>query len=185
MLLNVANKNGIIRDDDIKEWGKTHADEVSTFADYLKDYSKAYLEKQGLFSFDKIKIFGFDSAITVPSEKGDQLADRLLQFNHYLSQSDINKFTNVSQPLSLNDMMLWSVLFGKSKDVSKKLKSIVPDNATKEEWYGAYYTRDYWATGLNSGGFHSSTATPSSSSGGGGATGSGGGGGGGGGGGAR
>lgn len=185
MLLDVADRNSVVTDEAIQKWGKDNADEVSTFANYLLDYSKAYLEKQDLFSFEEIKIFGIKQAIMVPSDEGDKLADRLIQFNNFLTESDINEFTNASRPLSLKDMMLWSVLFSKSEKISKKLEGFVPDNVLKEDWayynywHGTYYARSSWSTGLNSGGFHSSTSSATASGGSGGATGAGGGGGGG------
>ncbi|MBY7142619.1 DUF2207 domain-containing protein [Virgibacillus sp. NKC19-3] len=193
MLLDVADKNGVITDEAIQKWSKKHANEVSTFADYLKDYSEDYLKQQGLFSFKEIKPLGIKQAITVPSDEGDELADRLLQFEHYLREVDINQFTAASKPLSLQDMMLWSVLFGMSDNVSKKLKGVIPENISQEDWgyhhywYGAYYTRATLASGLANGGFHSSTSSATAAGGSGGATGVGGGGGagGGGGGGAR
>ncbi|WP_227995166.1 DUF2207 domain-containing protein [Oceanobacillus sp. CFH 90083] len=193
MLLDAADRNGVVTDKDIQKWGKKHADEVSTFADYLKDYSEAYLEQQGLFTFEEIKIFGFLQSITIASNEGEKLADRLIQFDNYLSESDINQFSNASKPLSLKDMMLWNVLLGKSEKVSKKFDGFVPDDMHEEEWiyhnfwYGTYYTRTNLSTGLASGGFHSSTSSAAAAGGSGGATGVGGGGGagGGGGGGAR
>lgn len=53
MLLDAADRNGVVTDNAIQKWGKEHAKEVSTVADYLKDYSEAYLEQQGLFSLKK------------------------------------------------------------------------------------------------------------------------------------
>ncbi|WP_066191264.1 DUF2207 domain-containing protein [Gracilibacillus timonensis] len=181
MLLDVADTNGMVTDDAIQEWGKKYADEVTIFADYLQDYSEAYLERQGWFSFEEIKPFGIKQPIIVPSEEGEQLTQRLIQFNNYLTQSDMDAFTNYSRPLSLKDMMLWSVLFGKSEKVSKKLEGFVPDNDHQEDWiyyhywYGAYHTRTSWSTGLISGGFHSSTSATTASGGSGGTTGVGGG----------
>ncbi|WP_066188443.1 DUF2207 domain-containing protein [Gracilibacillus timonensis] len=192
MFLDVADANGVITDDVIQKWGKKHADEVSTFADYLKDYSEAYLERQGLFSFEEIKPLGIKQAVIVPSDEGDRLANRLLQFGNYLRESDINQFTAVSEPLSLQDMMLWSVLFGKSDNMSKKLEGFVLEDMSQEDgmyryyWMCTYLTRTGLSTGLAHGGFNANTSSVAAS-GGGGATGIGGGGGagGGGGGGAR
>ncbi|WP_040985250.1 DUF2207 domain-containing protein [Oceanobacillus jeddahense] len=181
MLLDAADRNGVVTDNAIQKWGKEHAKEVSTFADYLKDYSEAYLEQKGLFSFEEIKVFGFLQSITVPSKEGEKLADRLIQFDNYLKESDINQFSNASKPLSLKDMMLWSALLGKSDKVSKKLEDLVPEERYKEDlvylqfWYGTYYTRASWSTGLASGGFHSSTSAATAAGGSGGATGVGGG----------
>ncbi|MCT1905282.1 DUF2207 domain-containing protein [Oceanobacillus sojae] len=183
ILLDVADRNGNVTDDAIQKWSKKYAKEVSTFADYLKDYSEAYLEQQGLFSFKEIKAAGFLQSITVPSDEGDKLADRLIQFNNYLSEADINQFTNASKPLSLKDMMLWSVLLGKSDKVSKKLEALVPENSYEEDlvylnyWYGTVHARTILTTGLASGGFHSSTSSVSASGGNGGITSVGGGGG--------
>ncbi|GIO21260.1 hypothetical protein J18TS1_43600 [Oceanobacillus oncorhynchi subsp. incaldanensis] len=181
MLLDAADRNGVVTDNAIQKWGKEHAKEVSTVADYLKDYSEAYLEQQGLFSFEEIKVFGFLQSITVSSKEGEQLADRLIQFDNYLKESDINQFSNASKPLSLKDMMLWSALLGKSDKVSKKLENLVPEDRYEEDqvylqfWYGTYYTRASWTTGLASGGFHSSTSAATAAGGSGGATGVGGG----------
>ncbi|WP_218672702.1 DUF2207 domain-containing protein [Oceanobacillus timonensis] len=181
MLLDAADRNGVVTDKAIQKWGKEHAKEVSTFADYLKDYSEAYLEQQGLFSFEEIKVFGFLQSITIPSEEGEKLADRLIQFDNYLKESDINQFSNASKPLSLKDMMLWSALLGKSDKVSKKLEDLVPEDRYEEDWvylqfwFGTYYTRASWTTGLASGGFHSSTSAATAAGGSGGATGVGGG----------
>jgi len=181
MLLDAADRNGVVTDNAIQKWGKQHAKEVSKFADYLKDYSEAYLEQQGLFSFEEIKVFGFLQSITVPSDEGEKLADRLIQFDNYLKESDINQFSNASKPLSLKDMMLWSALLGKSDKVSKKLEDLVPEDRYEEDWvylqfwYGTYYTRASWTTGLASGGFHSSTSAATAAGGSGGATGVGGG----------
>lgn len=126
-------------------------------------------------------MFGFLQSITVSSKEGEQLADRLIQFDNYLKESDINQFSNASKPLSLKDMMLWSALLGKSDKVSKKLEDLVPEDRYEEDqvylqfWYGTYYTRASWTTGLASGGFHSSTSAATAAGGSGGATGVGGG----------
>lgn len=193
MLLDAADHHGVITDEEIQTWGKKYADEVSTFADYLLDYSEEYLEEHHLFEFKEIKIFGVKQQIIVPSNEGETLANQLIQFDNYLNEVEIEDFVDDSRPLSFKDIMLWNVLLGRSDEVNKKLENIVPSNQYEDDWvyhhywYGTYYTRTNWSKGLASGGFHSSSSSATSSSGGGGTTsvGGGGGAGGGGGGGAR
>lgn len=195
MLLNAADKNGLVNDERIKKWAKRHADEVEEYADYLTDYSKDYLEEQGLLRFEEVEVWGKKNETVIASAEGNRLFDHLVQFRNYLEKTDLLGFEKNFSRLSLEDFLLWSTLYARSEEITQQFKELTPDPNvyyTNQQplyyywyWNGASGIRHNWSTGLSSGGFHSAASSASVGAGGATSVGGGGGAGGGGGGGAR
>ncbi len=195
MLMDASNSKGIIKDDEMKKWARKHAKEVGKFADYLIDYSKEYLEKESLISFGKVDVWGAKHEVAVASPEGDKLFDRLVQFDNYLEEIDLEGFTNNTNPFSFEEFLFWNTLYYRSEEITKEFKEMVPnpDGISGENqfiyhywyWNGVTGFRNNWSSGLESGGFHSSASSAVSGTGGSTSFGGGGGAGGGGGGGAR
>lgn len=197
MLLDAADETGMVSDERMNRWAKAHAKEVEEYADYLEDYSKDYLEAHNLIAFEDIHVWGSKHEVAKASHAGDELFDRLIQFDHYLEEVELEGFQDTTRRLSIEEYLLWSALYYRSEEITKQFKEMIPDTADygySEDypfvyyywyWNGMYGFRRNWSSGLASGGFHS--AASSAAAGGGGATsfGGGGGAGGGGGGGAR
>lgn len=196
MLLDAANSNGVVGDDRIKKWAKKNAKEVETFANYLTTYSTEYLEREKLVSFKEIKVWGTKHLVAIASPEGDQLFDRLVQFDNYLEEIELEGFANRKNPFSVEEFLLWNILYARSEEITDQFKEMVPDptnddygyddgNFIYHYWYwnGMTGFRSNWSDGLASGGFYSSTSSGASGIGGatsfGGGAGAGGGGGGG------
>lgn len=195
MLLDASNSRGFIEDNDMKKWARKHAKEVGTYADYLIDYSKEYLEKEGLISFGKVDVWGAKHEVAVASPEGDELFDRLVQFDNYLEEIDLEGFADNTNPFSFEEFLFWNTLYYRSEEITEEFKEMIPnpDNISGENqfiyhywyWNGVTGFRNNWSSGLESGGFHSSSSSAVSGTGGSTSFGGGGGAGGGGGGGAR
>ncbi|WP_236253536.1 DUF2207 domain-containing protein [Carnobacterium sp. CS13] len=193
MLLDASNSRGFIEDDKMKKWAKKHAKEVETFADYLIDYSKEYLEKENLISFKEIEVWSTKHEVAIASPEGDKLFDRLVQFDNYLEEIELDGFADNTNPFSFEEFLFWNTLYFKSEEITKEFKEMIPNpnNVSGENnfiyyywyWNGMTGFRKNWSTGLASGGFHSSASSAVSGTGGstsfGGGAGAGGGGGGG------
>lgn len=196
MLMDAADATGFISDDRMKKWAKKHAKAVEEYANYLIDYSKDYLEEHDLIRFEEIIVWKTNQEVAIASAEGDKLFDRLVQFDNYLEEVDLEAFQEESNRLSLEDFILWSTLYYRSAEITEQFKDLMPEPTSYYEenqfvyyywyWNGMYGFRQNWSSGLASGGFHS-TASSAAAAGAGGATsfGGGGGAGGGGGGGAR
>lgn len=196
MLLEAANSNGIVGDDRIKKWAKKNAKEVETFADYLTDYSKEYLEREGLVSFKEIEVWGTKHEVAIATPEGDQLFDHLVQFDNFLEEVELEGFKNKENPFSVEEFLLWNILYARSEEITEEFKEMIPDPTSDEYgydsgnfiyyywyWNGMTGFRGNWSDGLASGGFYSSTSSGAAGTGGstsfGGGAGAGGGGGGG------
>lgn len=198
MLLDAADSTGFISEDRMKQWAKKHAKEVQEYATYLTDYSKDYLEKNGYITFGEIEVWGRKQEVVIATESGDELIDRLIQFDNYLGEVELEGFRDGKSNLSFVDLLFWSVLLYHREEITEQFEDLLADHDSYYVqnqygysygyWYGMSGFRENWSNGLASGGFHSMDAAMNSgSSGSGGATsfGGGGGAGGGGGGGAR
>lgn len=195
MLLDASNSSGFIEDDKMKKWAKKHAKEVGEFADYLIDYSKEYLEKEGLISFGKVDVWGAKHEVAVASPEGDELFDRLVQFDNYLEEIELEGFADNTNPFSFEEFLFWNTLYYRSEEITEEFKEMVPNpNDISGEnqfiyhywyWNGVTGFRNNWSSGLESGGFNSSASSAVSGTGGSTSFGGGGGAGGGGGGGTR
>lgn len=195
MLMDASDSNGIIKDDEMKQWARKHAKEVGKFADHLIDYSKEYLEREGLISFGKVDVWGAKHEVAVASPEGDRLFDRLVQFDNYLEEIDLEGFSDGTNPFSFEEFLFWNTLYYRSEEITKEFKEMIPnpDNSYDDNqfiyhywyWNGVTGFRNNWSSGLANGGFHSSASSAVSGTGGSTSFGGGGGAGGGGGGGAR
>ncbi|WP_051912632.1 DUF2207 domain-containing protein [Carnobacterium funditum] len=195
MLLDASNRHGFIEDKKMTQWAKKHAKEVEKLADYLIDYSKEYLEKEGLISFTEIKVWGMKHEVAIASPEGDKLFERFVQFDHYLEQTKLEDFTGNTNLLTFRELLFWNILYFRSEEITKEFKGFIPNlnNVSGENnfiyyplyWNGMTGFRKDWSTGLESGGFHSSASSAASGIGGSTSVGGGAGAGGGGGGGAR
>lgn len=195
MLLDASDKKGMIEDKAMTTWAKKHAKEVEKLADYLIDYSKQYLEKEGLISFKDVTIWGMKHEIAHASPEGNKLFDRLIQFDSYLEKTKLEDFTNQTNSLTFRELLFWNILYFRSEEITKEFKHIIPNSNSSSEqsnfiyyplyWNGMTGFRNEWSSGLESGGFHSSASSATSGMGGATSAGGGAGAGGGGGGGAR
>lgn len=193
MLLDAANSRGFIEDNKMKKWAKKHAKEVETFADYLIDYSKEYLENEGLISFKEIEVWGAKHEVAIASPEGDKLFDRLVQFDNDLEEVELEGFTDNTASYSFAEFLFWNTLYFRSEEITKEFKKVIPNPTNVSGgndfmyyywyWNGMTGFRKNWSSGLASGGFHSSASSAVSGTGGstsfGGGAGAGGGGGGG------
>ncbi|WP_051237913.1 DUF2207 domain-containing protein [Lacticigenium naphthae] len=195
MLLDAADASGKVDNDHIQHWAKKNAKAVEKFADALIEYSKDYLERKNLITFKEIKVWGSKQEVTVASAEGEQLLDRVVQFDNYLKQTDIKEAKRPNSPIDFSDYLIWSILYFRKDDITKQLDSMVPEPTQYYDnslvgpyywyWYGTTGMRNNWSTGLSYGGFHSKASSAASGMGGATGIGGGGGAGGGGGGGAR
>ena len=191
MLLEAADRTGLVRDTAIQRWANDNANDVETFADFLTEYSMHYLEEQSLIQFDEVQAGRLRIPIAIASPEGDLLFDQLIQFYNYLSQqTKLDKLEQVN--VSMDDYLIWNSLYNKNDELTKEFKNFVPkpSESYNHDSYDHYYwywhgTRGFnqsWSQGLSSGGFHSSQSADyggggSTSIGGGGGAGGGGGGG--------
>lgn len=195
MLMDASNSSGFIEDKEMKKWAKKHAKEVGKFADYLIDYSKEYLEREGLISFGKVEVWGGKHEVAIASLEGDKLYDRLIQFDNYLEEIDLEGFEDNTNPFTFEEFLFWNTVYFRSEEITDEFKEMIPnpndisgDNSYIHYywyWNGMTGFRHNWSSGLESGGFHSSASSAVSGTGGSTSFGGGGGAGGGGGGGAR
>lgn len=166
MLLDAADTTGRVTDNSMKKWAKEHAKEVEEYANYLIDYSKDYLEEKGLLRFDEVTVWGQDHEVAIANEEGDQLFDRLVQFDNYLEQIDLKDVQHQAARITVEEFMLWSTLYYRSAEITEQFKELMPEPTDHYEesqfvyyywyWNGAYGFRQNWSSGLDSGGFHSS-----------------------------
>lgn len=196
MLMDAADATGFISDDRMKKWAKKHAKAVEEYANYLIDYSKDYLEEHNLIRFEEITVWKTKQEVAIASAEGDKLFDRLVQFDNYLDEVELEDFQDESKRLSVEEFILWSTLYFRSAEITEQFKDLMPEPTSYYEenqfvyyywyWNGMTGFRHNWSSGLQSGGFHSNSSS-AAAAGTGGATsfGGGGGAGGGGGGGAR
>lgn len=176
MLLDASNSNGFIEDNKMKKWAKKHAKEVGKFADYLIDYSKEFLEKERLISFKEIKVWGTKSEVAIASPEGDKLFDRLVQFDNYLEEIDLEGFADNTNPFTFEEFLFWNTLYYRSEELTEEFKEMIPNpnNISGENqfiyyywyWNGVTGFRNNWSSGLASGGFHSSSSSAASGTGG-------------------
>jgi ABC-type dipeptide/oligopeptide/nickel transport system ATPase subunit len=195
MLLEASNSRGFIEDTQMREWAKKHAKEVEKLADYLIDYSKDYLEKEGLLSFIEINVWGKKHEVAIASPEGDKLMDRLVQFDYYLEKTTLEDFTSNNKPFTFRELLFWNIMYFRSEEITEEFKGIIPTGSNDSGndhfiyyplyWNGMTGFRKDWSNGLESGGFNSSASFATSGTGGSTSAGGGAGAGGGGGGGAR
>ncbi|WP_414839217.1 DUF2207 domain-containing protein [Carnobacterium sp. TMP28] len=195
MLVDAANRDGFIKDKDMTVWAKKHAKEVEKLANYSIEYSKKYLEKEGLLSFKEINVWNISQEVAIASSEGDKLVDRLIQFDNYLEEIKLEEFKGKQTPFTFRELLFWNILYFRSEEITKEFKGITPgqyydyDDANymyqPVYWHGMTGFRNDWSSGLESGGFHSTASSAAAGMGGSTSSGGGGGAGGGGGGGAR
>jgi len=163
MLVDAADSEGVVTDEAIEIWADNHASEVEVFADYLYEYSKEELENQQLIHSDEIQVWGMTQEIAVSTPQAADLYNQLVQFRNYLKDTGIEQFADNNQGISFEEVMVWSILFGKSDEMTKKLDDLIPENDGPTSYYYPYwYTfhgttafRNEWSSGLSSGGFNS------------------------------
>lgn len=201
MLLDAADETGMVTEDAMAAWTKDYAKDVEKFQNYLLDYSKDYLLKNGYIVLKEVQVWGRKHEVVSLTDKGMDLMTRLVQFDHYLEEVELVGLEKGTSQLSFADLLFWSVLFSRRDEITDQFDEMLDNNAHYDQhtyfgyyyyyWYGMTGFQDNWNKGLASGGFHSHNASmytgSSGSSGSGGFTsvGGGGGAGGGGGGGAR
>lgn len=187
MLLESADENGIITSETIQRWAEDHADDVSDFADGLKEYSTEILGNKGYIEKKTVKFAGLTIPLVASTEKGEELADRIQQFENYLDSLDLKEAASVEQNMPWEELIIWAALFNKAEDIVKQLEEFFPDVWAEwvddapyfyGEFHGVYGFRQSWSNGLASGGYSASGGGGGSTSvGGGGGAGGGGGGG--------
>lgn len=187
MLLDAADEYGILDDELMKEWSKKHAKEVMEFAEGLRKYSIYSLENKGYVKEAQTKVLGIKVNVVEGSKKAEELADRIIQFKNYVNELDLKEAASIEQPMSWEELLIWSTLFGKSDEIVKQLEKFFPrewERFTEEApyFYGGYHSyhgfRRSWSSGLASGGYDPAGGAGGSTSAGGGAGAGGGGGGG-------
>ncbi|MBM6615761.1 DUF2207 domain-containing protein [Desemzia sp. RIT804] len=169
MLMDAADATGFISDDRMEKWAKKHAKSVEEYANYLIDYSKDYLEENGLIRFEEITVWKQTQEVAIASTEGDKLFDRLVQFDNYLDEVELEDFQGESKRLSVEEFILWSTLYFRSAEITEQFKDLMPEPTTHYEdhqyiyyywyWNGAYGFRQNWSNGLASGGFHSTMSS--------------------------
>nr|WP_277631110.1 DUF2207 domain-containing protein [Atopococcus tabaci] len=173
MLLEAADRTGFLTDDRMRRWAKKHAKEVEAYAGYLVDYSKDYLEKNGYLSFREITVWGTHHEVAVAAPKGEELFDRLVQFDNYLEEVELAGFQNETSRLSFEELLLWSVLFYRREEITDQFEDMMsaPSSMYYPEdqfiyyywyWYGMSGFRENWTNGLASGGFYTHDTSGSS-----------------------
>lgn len=173
MLLEAADRTGFLTDDRMRRWAKKHAKEVEAYAGYLVDYSKDYLEKNGYLSFREITVWGTHHEVAVAAPKGEELFDRLVQFDNYLEEVELAGFQNETSRLSFEELLLWSVLFYRREEITDQFEDMLSEPSSMyypEDqfiyyywyWYGMSGFRENWTNGLASGGFYTHDTSGSS-----------------------
>lgn len=168
ILESAADRDGRITDDRIKKWGKAQADEMELIADYLEEYSKEQLIKQRYIDQDEMKYVGQSIEIIIPTDKGEELIDELVQYTNYLEDIETKQMASESiTDDEAYDYIYWNILFANSTQTEVDLSKVTPDNeySTMDDYFVYYYMypsygmRKSYFSGLHSGGFHSSTAS--------------------------
>lgn len=173
MLLEAADRTGFLTDDRMRRWAKKHAKEVEVYAGYLVDYSKDYLEKNGYLSFREITVWGTHHEVAVAAPKGEELFDRLVQFDNYLEEVELAGFQNETSRLSFEELLLWSVLFYRREEITDQFEDMLSEPSSMyypEDqfiyyywyWYGMSGFLENWTNGLASGGFYTHDTSGSS-----------------------
>lgn len=168
MLLDAADQTGLVTDDRIQRWAKKHADEVEVYANYLLDYSKDYLEENGFIRFEEVAVWGTTHEVAIANQEGERLFDRLIQFNNYLDEIDMEGFQEGRHGLTFDEYLLWSVLYFRSAEINQQFDTLIPDPTHYYMdpsylyyygyWNGMYGFRQNWSDGLASGGFHTASS---------------------------
>lgn len=191
MLLDAADRAGFVTGKRMGDWAGAHASELGDYAAYLEDYSKDYLIRNGYITLREVEVWGRRHEIVVATEAGEQLLDRLTQFENYLAEMETKGFPEEADKLTFGELLFWSALYSRIGEVSELLEAMLQAQGGDYGTGGFYHYYWYW-NGMA--GFHDewysgyhAHSSPSGSSGFGGSTsfGGGGGAGGGGGGGAR
>lgn len=186
ILVEAADGQDLITEKQIKKWSEKHGEEMDELGKKLKDYSLAQLERKGYLTVTEAKVFGIKFPIVSPTEKGNDLANRLTQFENYLKQIDLKEAATYEQNMDWEDLLIWLAIYGKAETIVKQLKKFYPevwDSWSQENpyFYGGFYGYhgfySSWSSGFDNSGYNSSGSGGSTSVGGGGGAGGGGGGG--------
>lgn len=182
ILLEAADRKGVIEDEDIREWSSDHAETVSKLVDQLEEVSKDWLVANGYLKLFTVKDWGVPIKIEQLTEKGKRTAVEIIRFDAFIENIDevpIDDYDN------WEDLIIWAALLGHAEDTIEYLEEFEPSTwAYLEEtypymygnYYGYYYFYTAHTSGLSSGGYSSGGGGFSSGGGGMGAGGGGGGG---------
>lgn len=183
VILNAADDQGLINNEQIKDWGDDYADEIEGLADYLDPYSRNRLEAMGYFDQSDLELTMRTFHVMNPTSQGQDLIDQVIQYKNYLNKEKVkDHLSRLETDAQAYNYILWQTLFGKAGKIDMDLEylslkstgktSIDPDDHPIYYYhYPSYAMRSSYSQGLGAGGFSSA------SSGAGGATGIGGGGG--------
>lgn len=185
-VLEAADEQGIVTDKAMKKWAEKHGEEIQELERKLPEYSMKALERKGYVINNETKVLGIKIPIVSPTEKGQELAVRLKQFENYLKQMNLKEAATYKQNMPWEDLVIWAALYGRAELIVKQLESFYPE--VWQEWsqeypyfYGGFHGyhgfNNSFSQGFGSSGYGSSGAGGSTSGGGGGGAGGGGGGG--------
>ncbi|KAF1305017.1 DUF2207 domain-containing protein [Candidatus Enterococcus willemsii] len=187
ILLETADKTGVVTSSDIQSWTKKNVEEISDLDKKLNEFSLETLQRKGYIIVKEISILGFKASVQILTESGEELMDHLVQFENYLQAIDLKEAATYEQTLSWEKLLIWASLYGKGTELATDLQKFYPEVWHRFENEAPYFYHNFygyslfygsWSQGLASGGYGSSGGAGGSTSiGGGGGAGGGGGGG--------
>lgn len=182
ILLEVADPNGWIKGDDVKEWSKENAESVNDLVQLLDEVSLDWLIENDYMTTSMEKVFKVPVNIESLTEKGERTVDEIIQFDNFIKKIDKVSLKNFD---NWQELIVWAALFGKAEETVKYLEEFEPGTwsylvetyPVYGHYYGWYYFYTSNTSGMQSGGYSSTGGGGFSSSGGGAGAGGGGGGG--------
>lgn len=182
ILLEVADRNGWIEGDDVKDWSEENAESVNDLVQLLDEVSLDWLVQNDYMTTSMEKVFKVPVTIESLTEKGEKTVDEIIQFDNFIKKMDEVSLTNFD---NWQELIVWAALFGKAEETVEYLEEFEPGTwsylADTYPVYGHYYGWHYFYTsntsGMQSGGYSSAGGGGFSSGGGGAGAGGGGGGG--------
>lgn len=166
-----------------EKWSKDNASEVVEFYEMVDEVSKDWLVKNDYLELETFKYLRMNISIERLTEKGQSVADHIVQFDNFLLEI---KETTLANYGNWQELIVWAALLGRAEDTVESLEEYHPDQwgILMEDYgylYGNYYGHYYFYTsqtdGMTSAGYGASAGGGMSSAGGGGGAAGGGGGG--------
>ena len=176
MMQLAAGEDNKLAEKEFSQWAKKNYKEIDDLKNDLSNDSKASMIDRGYLEQKDVAVWKiFTSAVVSSTDRGEELFNRLVQFENYLKDFSLLNEREAEEVALWDNLLIWASLYGLAEEVAKQFAQLYPQYLQESQFtYADFYVMNHFANSFASG---YQSGQSAASSGGGGSTSFGGGGG--------
>ncbi|NMA91106.1 MAG: DUF2207 domain-containing protein [Amphibacillus sp.] len=153
ILLSAADRYGVVDTSDVTRWAEKNYDKITELKASLPYESKRTLIDRGyLYNEDVYFLGNFRAEVTKSSYQGEDLYNRLIQFENYLNELLSLDRVNLQQQNINEDIIIWASLYNLVEPFVEKFQEVEPAYFVTHHFnYSNIYLLSLYSSGFSSG----------------------------------